>query len=383
MKITIAERLRPFTHIPGNVFILPGSTLRVQVFPALLRIHDISQPSHPLVADVSLDIQGPLNDFIAMQDLESGTIFVWGNSPKGFVRYSIVSVDCAGLTYCSIQIEKASLEGIQFRVSSDRALFLHGGSEVDACSVFQNETILLVKRGEEIGSTLPRELPNFERLSLGNHKSQDWSLMQRRLDFSEIFPLWDRLAQWSSKTKTTPASGGVFDLLNQCREVLDLKSKEKILPAFQRLFLAGFSIGLCPRLEDSDHHGFHLSPANPQGSALQLLTEGRELIRRLFINQQGDQLSVLPLLPAEFHSGRFVNVDCGEYGTLDMEWSKKLIRRLIFTAYCNATIHPSFSKEIKRYRLRQGLNEKGLFQQNDSPLRIEKGVKYFFDCFEK
>ena len=67
--ISIASRLRPFSHQPGIRCLIPGTAHEVEVFPALVRI--AGKGTH-------FKVRGPLKQFTVMQDLERGCVTVWG-----------------------------------------------------------------------------------------------------------------------------------------------------------------------------------------------------------------------------------------------------------------------------------------------------------------
>lgn len=347
MQITIAERLRPFSHTPGTAFLLPGTSLCFHCFPACLRIIDLSQyPARP-VSDIPFEIVGPVDNFTVTQDLEKGQLTVSGDTVNGYLRYRVVPTVEA--PYFSIIMEKTP-NGFGFSHSKVGCL---------------------------------KEMPSTERLSLGNHKAQDWDLIQRRCDLAEIFPLWFRLGQLSPVLGQC-TNQGTAALLEDCRHKMDGGVRLELVPAFRKLFLAAFDRGLVPRLVDTQHQGFALSEIAPGQdiSALRLLAEGAQLIRRLFLQSDQSVLSVLPALPPEFHCGRLVKMR-ENAGLLDMEWSKKTIRRMVLKVEDTQEVLFRFQKEIKRFRVRKNENERGCFIDHGQPVTVEAGQTYLFDRFEK
>lgn len=77
MHIEIAERLKPFSHFPGTSLILPGSAYQVQIFPCLIRIFHLRETFPVLITELTLNLQGPLQQFTVCNDLEKGRISVW------------------------------------------------------------------------------------------------------------------------------------------------------------------------------------------------------------------------------------------------------------------------------------------------------------------
>lgn len=356
MRITIADRLRPFSHYPGTSFILPGSSLRFQIFPALIRVHDLSSSEPILVAEIKVGMNGYVKDFTVMQDLEHGLIKVWGHMDMGYIRYRI-----------------SALGEKNFLLTTER----NPANCLLSWACAQEQEKLEEK---------PYRHTMMEKLSLGNNKTQDWDLIRRRLDMQEIFPLWFQLGQQILPQNVVSTSGDSH-LLGQCRDLIRKRTLKAIVPAFQNLFLAGFEGGLSPRLFDDQHHGFPLPPVSGHRlSPLVLLTEGAALIRLLFVDSCDAIIHVLPALPPEFHCGR-LQTACSE-GKLDIEWSKKLVRRMVFTASSQATLQFLFPKEQKRFRLTHGKSSSGrpCFSESiscGSPITVEAGSLYFFDRFEK
>ena len=337
MRIEIAQRLKPFSHQPGTYFILPGSTLRLQIFPALIRIFDLSNNAE--LGDVRFSIDGPLEQFTISQDLEKGQILVWGKAKHRFIRYRVAAhMQNAGM---AITTENVNFSSNWNGVADNRDLF--------------------------------KPLPTA-RLSLGSHKAQDWALMHRRRDLKEIFPIWNRLGQ------IVPELEGAGGLLEQCELAVKDGGRDNILNFFYELFLAGFEGGLSPRSQDTDYQGF-AQPPLLNGSALALLSKGSTLIRSLFLQINSDEIRFLPLLPPEFHCGRLNQAACGKYGEVDIEWSKKLIRRVIFKAKYTGLVNFNFQKEIKQFRLRTSSQEIKL--KACLPIEIQENEFYWFDNFEK
>lgn len=354
MKISIAQRLHPFSHQPGIFCLLPGTSLRFQIFPALLRVHDLSSAEPRFVCELPVNVGGPVSNFTVVNDLEKGEIQVFGHSAKGYFCYLIKA------------LQGSNEWIIRVRNNPDK------------------QDLIAV---EEPSSTLPPFLPETrERLSLGVHKAQEWESMQRRQDFAELFPYWLRLGQLVSykPIANAPVEGSAV-LLNKCKEILTAHSPECFLKPFYSLFLAGFQGIFCPRLVDDQFQGFGLKEVSPhsQFSPLYLLTEGANVIRSLFIKEESNHVAILPSLPPEFHAGRFLDVACGKASTISIEWSKKSLRRMVVCAIEEEQVLFVFPKEIKRFRLRKNLQEPGSKVLTSTPLLLHAGQKYFIDQFEK
>jgi len=188
---------------------------------------------------------------------------------------------------------------------------------------------------------------------LGNHKAQDWDLVNRRCDLVEILPFWLRLGQLVPQLNQE-GSGGTLSLLDN----------------LSHLYQAGFEGMLSTRLEDADHQGFNL-PEVSGGNPLMLLSEGAKKIRDQFVNFGPDSIEILQ---TEFHAGRFLEIN----SVLDIEWSKKQIRRVVYRSKDSKTTVFRFPKKIKSFRLNK---QKRVL--NGDALHLEPDTIYFFDNFMK
>lgn len=317
--IKIAGRLHPFSHVPKTRCLIPGTEVLVEACPALIRIGG---------KEVVLEIEGPLKNFTVIQDLERGCVTVFS-------------------------------EHYHFHI-------------LPSCEIVYTKN-----------PHLP-PLANQERLSLGSHKKQEWEGIRRRLDFREIFPVWFRLGSLLKLPKRQEKDEGIFTLIADCGKAILAHQPEKILPAFRKLFLAGFTDLMVPRLQDEECQG--ILPFNmplAKSSPLYLLTEGAELIRSLIFLSSGNELALLPNLPPEFFAGRMVNLACPPYGELDIEWTKKEIRRLEFRAAQEGELHLHFPSSLKHYRVRSSKRERGEKRSCGDPLEIKSGCRYLLDQIRK
>ncbi len=222
-------------------------------------------------------------------------------------------------------------------------------------------------------------LPIVDRLFLGVDKAQDWDLIHRRADPAEYLPFWYRLGQMVPNHQATT---GTAVFLQEWRQHIQAKDRIAVLDPVKNLFSCGFEGILTPRLEDTDHHGFALPPIQSKDNPLALLSEGAKLIRELFVSTNEQELHLLPVLPPEFHCGRLVGTATGPL-TLSLEWSKKLIRRMIITTEIAGEWALQFQNPLQSFRLRHSPGDRGHRVECGSFLTLEPGVEYLFDCFEK
>jgi hypothetical protein len=329
--------------------LIPGSTLCVKVFPVRIEIVDLldaSQTSNVILHGIC----GPIADFTVMQDLEHGYVNVWGHSANGYFRYLLIYVE----QKLRIVIEKEPKEGLQTLCEGSLTLLPLPKAELPKHGVLQTE-----------------------RLSLGSHKAQDWELICRRLNLVEIAPHWLRLGQMTPATHEKCVSPS---LLLRAAESIE-GPPEKIVSTWSNLFQAGFEGILVPRAVDSDYLGFDLPPI-ADGQAISILTQGAALLRRTFIIEEADQTLLLPHIPPEFVCGRYLGARC-QWGHLDVEWTKKLLRRAVLYPERSGTLHLRLQKSIRSFRLRRSTKERGQRVVVNEPLPIEAGKPLYIDRIEK
>lgn len=338
MRITIAERFKPFSHLPGTICVLPGTSLRFQIFPALIRVfeEDIQ------IAEISVNTSGAVTNFTVQLDLEKPRIRVWGNTPVGYMRYSIYPSD-----------------------NSQKYVLVHEK----------------IPMSTETGKAPALPPGTFERLSLGYSKSLDWQMVSRRQEIAEILPVWFFLGQQMPKQNRAPCEGTAA-FLHDCRRAIINGDSRLILQPFKSLFQSGFDFLLAPRKTDTAHWGHALPPVTSDFSSTALLSEGAELIRSLFFSYNDRVIDILPALPVELHAGRFIDLKCGTQGALDMEWTKKAIRRVIFRAAENGAVRFALPREIKEFRLRTSESDRGQKIAAKTPVEITAGGLYYLDRFQ-
>lgn len=182
-----------------------------------------------------------------------------------------------------------------------------------------------------------------ERLSLGVHKEQDWRLIKRREDLSEILPLWFFMAPPVLEGEIGPMKG----LLRLIEALIFQRDRLNVGSKLMQLFRAGFEGMLIPSLHDN---GMGLSDEMVETTPWALLGRSRKLIRSLFIQETKEHIELLPCLPVEAKAGRFVDVQVGDF-SLDFEWRKARVRRLEVRAERGGHIAFKFPGDPKTMRL--------------------------------
>ncbi len=345
MKISIAERLMPFSHTPGAACIIPGTAWEIEAFPTLLRIGRGK-------IELKLKLTGPIEDFTLQQDLEKNCVWIFGKAKEGYYRLRIEGSDSG----FDLFAEKTPAEGLSYEGTAHGTFqkkdHLHLPQEV----VFVKKSI-------------------HERLSLGSHKDQNWDLVQKRSDLKEMLPILFCLGQKMPYIPPQPLKGTA--------RLLEIpKDRNLAAVAIQTFLQAAFTKIFIPRLVDDQHQG--LAPVeSAEGNRFFLVQEGGKMVRNLFFQQNERRLKILPLLPTPLDSGRMIHLKANGIGEIDFEWSKKTLRRLIIRATTPGDIIFEMPPEIKSFRVRKSLNEKGKKQNSHDPLLVEEGKTYFLDRFQK
>lgn len=346
MHIKIAERLHPFSHQSGTFCLIPYTTWEVQVFPTRLYFRNL-QTSKDF--DLRLSLKGPVKNFTVEEDLEQGFIRIFGESLEGYIEY-LIEKD-------KIHFKKLPLTGILCGTKT-----VHKGMSY------------------ELPLQIAALTDSKERLSLGMHRSQDWDMVKRRADLKEIFPIWLRLAALIPEEKITQLPDvGTLTLLNACQKAIDQGEKNHLVPLFTQLFQVAFQGILSPRLSDELFLGIVPdAKIPPQLSPLVILHLGAKLIRSLFFKEEGEMISFLPTLPPEFHSGRFILGD-----EISIEWSKKLIKKIIWKSKDDREVLLKLQSPIQSFRLRHSLKDRGKKIFKNQSILLKAGQLTYLDRFEK
>ncbi|MGM0440631.1 MAG: hypothetical protein ACQEP8_05925 [Chlamydiota bacterium] len=349
MKIKISQKQKPFSHSPGTFCLVPKSKWALKIYPSYLEIFDMATTCPIVVEGIPLNIEGPVDDFTVTQDLERGCVEVRGHTRYGFRKYYIFASE-----------EKLEL----YHAGNLEAPLLQGKSRIIS---------LVVKR--------PAAVDIAERLSLGVDKKLDWDMVTKRADLKEILPIWLRVGLLAYGDVDSEYH---MPLIEDFKALVEKGHREGLEDVLQQLFKAAFHGIMVPRTYDDQHQGIITDdPDEAQGYPLAILQQTTALIRALFINVKGNSIDILPVLPISFHCGRYLNIPFGDYGTVDLEWSKKQLRRLIFGCKKDAVLHFSFQKNLKTFRLTTSLRGQGDIEMCGQPLEFQAGRQYIFDNFEK
>jgi hypothetical protein len=86
VKITILQKLAPFSHLPGTCCLIPNSSWVVQAFPTLLKFENCITGEK---REEVLPWKGPIKDFTVQQDLERGCVRIFGHTAQGYRLHTI------------------------------------------------------------------------------------------------------------------------------------------------------------------------------------------------------------------------------------------------------------------------------------------------------
>ncbi|MDR3623588.1 MAG: hypothetical protein P4L16_00405 [Chlamydiales bacterium] len=349
MRIKVVAPFRPFSHDPGVKTVLLGSNLIVQIFPSLIIFNS---------TEIFVPLNGPCKDFTVLNDLESGKISVSGKTKSGLFRYSLYVQDGS---YIAFRIERDALKAISEALS--KLSFIQ---KVD------DKLFLMPFTSEFIKKTA------LERLSFGSHKKQDMFLVRRRKDLREILPLLFMMGQWITLEYPVDKQETLLGVLE---ESVQKSTRDALEEPFLDFFCASFSGILAPRIVDEEYQGFAVPPIK-SGSPLILLKEVMKLIRLLFIKETGFILHIFPKLPSSLHCGRMINVMVFD-GAIRMsfEWTKSKLFKVIIRGVKKIEFTLHLPSEIKTFRLRKTLKEKGVTLNRNTPLTIDEGDMLFLDRF--
>lgn len=201
------------------------------------------------------------------------------------------------------------------------------------------------------GLALPLMKP-AERLSLGSAKKQQVEKIRGRMDLEEILPLWFMLGQAMPKTASFPA----LESLNQVLTLFQSSTKGLFVP-------------------DMDRHVLFGEGAPSASSPLQMLNGMAQTIRAFFFEEKEGVQHILPRKLEGLDAGRLTGLHFS-LGTIDIEWSKHQLRRVVVHAEKNGVLDLILPKNVQSFRLRPSLSEKASRQ-----LDITAGSDYFFDTF--
>ncbi len=380
-------RLRPFSHNPGTMCIIPATTIAVEVFPALLRFYELGTTKCVQIGQISFDDLGPLDEFTVTCDMERSLVLVSGFQNKRPFRYEIFQKDSKEIRIYFEKLNSVLLK-VHTTVSDSGWSFYDSEKKLieERAPVF-SKSFLIFKPHREVMSFNHWPKKNKERLFLGNTKKQDFDLMMKREDVRELLPFYYYLTHLVPKVlhlkEHTPETQSLCYKLEKAIQEKDGKTSEEVLLAF---FKVGFTKMMIPALLDPLYQGYSyiLTEKIQDFSALILFEKLYVDVRKMFFEELHDQFSILPSLPPSFHSGVLTDILTEKGHAISIEWSKKAIRRLFIHTQGKVQIPFVFQNPISSFRI-QDLNSKKILGRfkNKSKITLEENGIYLLDRFEK
>lgn len=353
MQIKIKEKFKIISHDLGSSFLILNTSYFVKIYPGLLHFKDLNSDK---TFKIFLKFQGPVKDFTILQNLFNGNIEVSFHSKDGYVAYKIlVSEKEVFLNFEKISKEKLEIEfdGIVNISSKDKIKL--------PITVISN--------------TKPQEY-----LSFGIYKKPDLYLIKKREDLNEILPFIFLYSQFFLDAQYNCCLRKKC-LLKEVDNDFQKNEKQKLYDEFLNVFKVHFFGSFIPRMNDEEFQNilpYSSTDLNPFCVFKKLYYS----IKAILLNEKQNELYLLPCLPEEFNHGRATNIKIKK-GSLDIEWSKKILKKLVFRPFQDESFKLILQSQIKTFRIRSQKNEKGKFFKNGDVITLQKDKIYLFDKFKK
>jgi hypothetical protein len=349
LKIKIRNDLYPYTFSFNKDILLTNTNYLVKVFPSLLIFRDINNKKE---FEVELDIKGPVKDFRVIQDLKRGLLSISFFSLDDFISFKILTSDNAAIVFEKIKsnILNIKIDNTSFIASS--------------------------KKSYDLPIKIVSNLSAQEKLSFGNHKKQEIDQINQREDLLEFIPFIYGLSQFFDIKKSFN-----INFFIELEKKIDSKQKDNLEEAFLNIKKAFFYDFFVPRNFDFDYQNIFFENLKNIES-IYILKEYARLIRKTLISEENNLLNILPCLTKQFFCGRMINIH-QSFCDLDIEWSKKLIKKMIVKPFLDKEISFKFQTKIKTFRLKKSLKEKGEILKNNQKILLKKDGVYYFDRFQK
>lgn len=357
MKITISSRFFPFSHRAGTHVLIPKTEIVVEVYPS--RVNFFSCGS---IDGYKMDIQteGYVNGFTVVQDLERQVVRVFGVSTNGYISYELKFFE--GYIVMDLLRSRIPLN-IIFQAKKH--------------TVLPKRHLQLFPVKEYITCPLPR-------LAFGIHKSQNIDHMAIRKDLREILPFLYRIGKSYPKHSVPIQPGTTKELVQKIRESIHARDKIGTTEAFHEFFAIAIRDLFVPQLFDYRLQGLFTPPETSKlYYDTSLLSIVSELIENLFLQEQGNSISLLPLLLPILHAGRLLTFNSPDNSyTLDMEWRSHKLRKVIFCSHDTRMYHFLLPKPFCNFRLRSSKEDPGIICYSGDLISVRKNSTYFFDRFQ-
>ncbi|NGX56614.1 MAG: hypothetical protein K1060chlam5_00857 [Candidatus Anoxychlamydiales bacterium] len=349
MLIKIRNDLYPFSHSFGKTLLITNTNYTLQVFPSMLIFKEINKDKE---FKIHFDINGPIKNFLVMQDLKKGIVKISFFTKDDFISYKIFTFDSTKIFF-----EKIHSNSLDLKINTTSKKVKSKSTIELPIEITSNEKII-------------------EKLSFGSHKKQDIDLIKRREDIKEIFPFIFSLSQFFKCEKKYTSQ-----IFKSIEKKIKNKDKLNLEEDFLNICKSFFFDFFTPRIFHFDYQNIFKENFGKIDPII-ILKEFSRLLRNTLILEEKENVNILPLLMKEFFCGRFINVNLN-FAIIDIEWSKKLIKKMIVKPKVDKKIHFKFQSKIDTFRVRSFLKEKGKVHKNNDLFFLEKNKTYFFDRFQK
>lgn len=333
--ITIAHRLKPFSHTPGISCLIPHSFYALKAYPTKLIIFSTIHTKE--VFTYNLPLVGPSKDWTVSLDLEKNKVRVSGHFQSG---YSLIEIYAKEDT---------------LHIRSKKGL-----SCIDD-HITMKDTVF---KQEDIAPT---------RLFLGANKKQEIEPMRLRSDIREFLPVLYRLSYLLPLKETVTCTHPLVDKL---KSAIASHQTEEINQIFQEIYLGCFSSFFIPQYEDPNFLGIKESNYSPphEEFPIDLLYAMKEIISSLFIQCSEDCIKLLPALPYKCVIGRLTGfIQNGMNISYLFKGKQVKIATIISAEEKVVHLQAQDSKAVRVNGKEQLLTE---------PIQLQKGYN-FFDHFKK
>ncbi|HRW58264.1 MAG TPA: hypothetical protein P5048_01450 [Chlamydiales bacterium] len=362
--IQLNDRYTYFSHRYGEKLMLPGTELALEVYPTKIIISPLMRKEEKF--EIHFDFLGPMKGFTIFQNLDKNYIEINGHIRMGHFRFRIVAKE-EGIDLMAVKMPAGELKfSFISKVSSIKQIcgFMHA-----------KETLFVPWK------FATKFEKSISKISFGVFKQKDVSMMQRRFLLTEYLPYWHLLSQ--KVPFFTSTIEGTAKFLDQCIPLICMKNKKKIEDLLELTLRSGFSTFLMPRLLDEEYQGILVDQKVSKKAHPTILFEyGKKIIESLFLYTEPEKVFVLTCMPPSISHGKAINLKT-EYGTFDVEFSKKFLKKLVFRPSYDCSFVFKLQSKIKSFRMKESRKEFGTTLHSNDKISFVKGRKYFFDKFQK
>ncbi len=353
MQIKIKEKFKIISHDLGASFLILNTSYYVKIYPGLLIFKDLSCDR---TFQFFFKFQGPVKDFTILQNLFNGTLEVNFHSKDGYIAYQVLVKEKDVYLY----FDKITKDHLEIE--------------------FDKVTKIRSKEKIKLPISVICETKPEEYLFFGIHKKPDIYLIRKRENLQEILPFIFLYSQFFLNVQYNCCLRKNC-LLKEIEKNIQKKEKQNLYESVLKAFKVHFWGAFVPRMNDEEYQNiaaFFNTDLNP----FCIFIKFYHLIKNMIIDQNSNELFILPCLPPQFHHARAVNIKTLN-GNIDIEWSKKLLKKAIFKPEKDVSLKLILQSQIKTFRIRSNKNEKGQIFKNNDEIFFKKDISYLLDKFKK